>query len=309
MAVSVLLGAKVMGSWVSCLGIILLCWLALNLIVRLITSLMHMRWIKTVEWIDGSIMSYAEPFEEGKGEVAILFIHGFNDLPYLWRRFTNRLAQKGFYCRAMRLPGAGEISPSPSLEAMRRAIDDECSRLCKSYRKVIFVGHSMGGALALDAALRYADNGDGENTIDRLVLLAPLIEVSMVRFPLLSARAAYRLVRLFLPMLKWVPSLFREWLSAEDDSDFVYRRDHFIEVGAYKALFELVSDLHCADRNLLTIPTQVYVAENDRVVDSNATLEWFDGHESSRTLVVPNASHVIPLGIHWETIADTIVTQ
>lgn len=299
-------GAKVMSDSLCLVLFVIICWIVLNLLVRLITSFMHQRWIKTVEWVDNGIMSYAKDFEEGEGNTAVLFIHGFNDLPYAWRRFTCYLAKQGFYCRAIRLPGAGEINPSPSLEAMRQAIDGECKRLQANYKQIILVGHSMGGALALDAVLRNAESGNLSRPIDRLILLAPLIEVSMARCPLLPPRASYNLVRILLPMLKWIPSLFKEWLTAEDDEDFIYRRDHFIEVSAYRALFDLVSDLRHANRDLLTVPTTVYVAERDKVVDSNATLEWFDGHKKARSIVVPNASHIIHLGGHWQTIADAL---
>lgn len=300
-------GAKVMNDSLCLVIFVIICWFLLNLLVRLITTLMHKHWVRSVEWTQEGLMTSATPYSKGEGDTAILFIHGFNDVPYVWRRFVDYCSKKGSHCLAMRLPGAGEINPEPSLEAMRKAVDEECIRLQANYKKIVLVGHSMGGALALDAVLRNASSNSPKRLVDRLVLLAPLIEVSMARCPLLPPKASYRLVRILLPMLKWVPSLFREWLQAEDDEDFVYRRDHFIEVSAYRALFNLVSDLRHANRTLLNVPTTVYVAERDKVVDSNATLEWFHGHNEARAIVVPNASHIIPLGQHWKTIADELM--
>lgn len=274
-------------------------WVAANAVAFLVTSLWHLTWCRSVAWTADGFMPSAAPLEAGEGDAAILFVHGFNDVPYVWRRFVDVLSAKGFHCRAMRLPGAGEADCHPTLASLREAVDLELRSLRASHGRVVLVGHSLGGALATDAALRAEDKA----LPDKLVLLAPLIEVSRARSPILSPYVWYRLLRLILPVLRWVPSVFKEYLKAEDDASFIYRRDRFNEIGWYESLFSLVDSLRRADRKKVAVPTTVYVAGADRVVDSNATRRWFGGLSNVRLVEWTDASHVIPLNRRWQEIA------
>jgi esterase/lipase len=44
-------------------------------------------------------------FDSGAGSTALLLVHGINFSPIAYRNFGPALAQRGFKCRAMRLPG------------------------------------------------------------------------------------------------------------------------------------------------------------------------------------------------------------
>ena len=266
-------------------------YLALNLLAAAVTGVWYRRWCRSVAWSPQGLMPSAEPIDVGTGETAILFVHGFNDVPYVWRRLIDAFSQRGCRCRAMRLPGAGERDCRPTLASLRAAVDAELRALRKTNRRVVLVGHSMGGALALDAVLR----AEAANRPDRLVLLAPLVEVSRARSPVLSARGWYLVLRALLPMLRWVPSVFKEYLHAEDDETFVYRRDRFNEIGWYRALFALVKTLRSADKSRLKVPTLVVTAGDDRVVDSAATTRFFTGLPGVELREIPGASHVLPL--------------
>ena len=280
---------------------IVVVFLGVNLVVAVLTTLWHWVWCRTVEWMSDGIMPSAVPLEAGEGETAVLFVHGFNDVPYVWHRFVDALSARGFHCRAMRLPGAGAAVCRPTLVALRKAVDDELLALRKSHRRVVLVGHSLGGALSLDAVLRATRRGEGVLP-DKLVLLAPLIEVSRARSPVLTPFAWYRLLRIFLPALRWVPSVFKEYLHAEDDASFVYRRDRFNEIGWYESLFALVAALRRAPLQCLTVPTVVYVAGEDRVVDSEATRLRFRESRGVELVECPGSSHVIPLNSYWNRV-------
>jgi pimeloyl-ACP methyl ester carboxylesterase len=56
---------------------------------------------------DGLRRGY-EPFSIGTGATAALLIHGFGSSPSVFARLAPTLAQRGFTCRVMRLPGFGE---------------------------------------------------------------------------------------------------------------------------------------------------------------------------------------------------------
>lgn len=284
----------------SVLAVVLAAWLGLNVIAAAVTWAWHRVWARGVMWDEDGLMPSARPYSVGEGKAAFLLVHGFNDVPFVWKRMADRIAAAGFACRAIRLPGAGERFGRASLDRMRQAIRDEVQALRERHKTVILVGHSMGGALSLDFLL---DGGEG---IAGLVLLAPLIEISRVRSPLLSPRAYYRLLRACLPFLHWVPSIFREYLTAEDDSSFSYRRDRFVEVGWYPILFKLVDRLRVADKCRLCVPILAYAAGNDRVVDTDATCRWF-ADMPCELQVVEGAAHPLQLGKGWELMADRMV--
>lgn len=283
----------------------ILAWALLNVLVASAAAMWYRAWCRSVPWTSDGIMPSAVPIDEGSGEDAVLFVHGFNDVPYVWRRFVDELAARGFHCQAMRLPGAGEADCRPSLGVLRKAVDDELRTLKAAHRRVVLVGHSMGGALSLDAVLR-ASGAAGGVLPDKLVLLAPLIEVSQARCPVLTPYVWYRILRALLPLLRWVPSVFKEYLHAEDDHEFVYRRDRFNEIGWYTALFSLVASIRRADRRKVVVPTVVYVGGNDRVVDSNAARLWFADVPCARIVDCPGASHVIPLNYVWNGVISEI---
>lgn len=280
-------------------------WVVANLVVRGVVAAWHGLWCRSVEWSPAGVMPSAEAIFAGKGETAVLFVHGFNDVPYVWKRFVERLSEQGVSCRAMRLPGAGERDCHPTLAGARAAVDAELKALKAAYRRVVLVGHSLGGALALDAVLRVSGASDAVLP-DKLVLLAPLVEVSRARSPVFSAETWYRLLRVLFPALRWVPSVFKEYLHAEDDTNFVYRRDRFNEIGWYGMLFGVVHALRRADKARLAVPTDVFVGGNDRVVDSAATIRWFAGLPTVEIREVEGASHVLPLNARWREFALAI---
>ena len=278
-------------------------WIVVNLLIAVVTSIWHWRWCRSVSWTAAGTLPSAVPIERGVGETAALFVHGFNDVPYVWTRIIDELVQKGVHCRALCLPGAGTSSCHPTLVSLRGAVDCELAELRKRYARVVLVGHSMGGALAIDAVLRKTERSAFP---DKLVLLAPLVEISRARSPIFAPAVYYRLLRLLFPLLRWVPSVFREYLSAEDDDTFVYRRDRFNEIGWYAALFDLIASLRRANRRHLAVPTVVYVAGQDRVVDSEATRRWFGDLPCVQIVERPASSHVVPLNVGWRDIVSEI---
>ena len=276
-------------------------WLAANLLATIGLALAYRSWTNTVDWTADGLMPSARPLTAGTGETALLFVHGFNDVPFVWTRFVTELASRGFHCRALRVPGAGERNCHPSLDAMRAQLDAELHTLKKTHRRVVLVGHSMGGALSLDATLRRTDARP-----DGLFLLAPLVEVSRKRSPVLSAYAYFRIARTLFPRLRWIPSVFKEYLHAEDEPAFVYRRDRFNEIHWYIALFQLVGILRHADKSRLALPICVFTGGNDRVVDSTATARWFADVPTATVHDCPGKAHVLPLLSGWRHLVDDL---
>ena len=291
-------------------------WLGLNVLAWVVSVGVFRLWMQSVRWTDGGLMPDAVPFERGEGEDAVLFVHGFNDVPAVWRRFVEPFVEKGFHVEALHLEGLGDgrmgLWFDFPLTRWQQAVTARVNALAKNHRRVFLVGHSMGGALVLDAVYRHdcwrKGSSDADAEIAGAVLLAPLVEVSRARAPLLSAGAWFGLCRLFLPGLRCVPSVFPSVQGAEDDPSFRYRRDRFMTVSVLGAMFRLVRRLRTLDLSEIVTPLQVYVAGNDRVVDTSEAKSYVASCPAVKALVeVPDAPHVLPLISASRSLAGQIV--
>lgn len=94
-----------------------------------------------------------------------LFIHGAGGDHTVWLSQVKALRASGFGCVAVDLPGHGASVPSeaPSLESYARGVLDLARDLGIS--RPVLVGHSLGGAVAMSAALL------SSSYLDALVLI------------------------------------------------------------------------------------------------------------------------------------------
>lgn len=297
---------------------ILLGWLGLNVLAWLLSVLVFRAWARSVRWTENGLMPDAVPFTAGEGSDAVLFVHGFNDVPAVWRRFVEPFVEKGFLVEALHLEGLGDgrmgLWFDFPLLRWQQAVTARVNALAKNHRRVFLVGHSMGGALVLDAVYRHdrwrKGVQDADAKIAGAVLLAPLVEVSRARAPILSAGAWFALCRLFLPGLRCVPSVFPSVQGAEDDPSFRYRRDRFMTVSVLGAMFRLVRRLRTLDLSEIATPLQVYVAGNDRVVDTSEAKSYFASCPAVQALIeVPDAPHVLPLIAPWRKLSTQIADE
>ena len=284
--------------------ILLLLWLAINFLHALWVETRRHFWQKRIIREPNGLLPEAAAYRIGHGPVALLFIHGFADTPCVWRRITRRLAANGpFTCRAMRLPGSAEPAATAARQSLKRwraQVADEIVRLRENHETVWLIGHSLGGALALDAALRLPDMVNG------VAVLAPMIEIARKRSPLLPPVVWFQLARVALCLSPTFESPFSADGAASDDPTFLYKRDRFIPFCVYRALFQLLhANRHRARR--LSCPLFAATAGRDAVVDTPAALRWLracTGPKEIRELA--EAEHVIPLETGWEKLTDDL---
>ena len=90
----------------------------------------------------------------GKGETAIVFIHGWAADRTYWREQVDVFA-RGYQVVTLDLTGHGPFAPAaPPRAVLALSSDVEAVVRDLSLRRVILVGHSMGAAVALNAAKR-----------------------------------------------------------------------------------------------------------------------------------------------------------
>lgn len=101
------------------------------------------------------LMAGADPFFRRGGPVGCLVVHGFASSPGEVRWLAQHLAEAGFTTLAPRLPGHG--TAARDLRRARRhdwlnALRDAHAVLRGQCERIVVIGHSMGGLLALRLA-------------------------------------------------------------------------------------------------------------------------------------------------------------
>lgn len=241
-----------------------------------------------------------------QGSPALLLLHGFADGPSVFAAIAPPLAAAGFAVRAPHLSGSG-VPPAQAagttLAVWREEIDRAIARLRaeRPDRPVWLVGHSLGGTLAFDAALRPA------NRIAGLVLLAPLLDVSRARSPLLSPRQWFRLLDRGLVFTDIVESRLPADLH-DPVARAAYRTDRYVHRDVYRALFAAMDAVPSRAAEwrgpLLTI-----VSPSDQIVATAATRFFFAATNAAPARLTEqySAGHVIPLDTGHEIVAAKIV--
>lgn len=114
--------------------------------------------------IENYTIAYAD---EGQGDKVILFLHGLGSYIPAWK-FNIDFLRNYFRCIAIDLPGFGKSDKyihSGSMEFYSKKIYEFIQSL--NLVKVNLVGHSMGGQIAINCALKFP------NSVDKLILIAP----------------------------------------------------------------------------------------------------------------------------------------
>ena len=102
--------------------------------------------------------------ENPAGKGIVVFIHGFMGSPRQFDRLTMAVYRQGFSAAALLLPGHGGPASefkSSTFPGWQEHVDSEVERFSRDYQKIWLAGHSMGGLLALNAAVRYSGHVRG----------------------------------------------------------------------------------------------------------------------------------------------------
>lgn len=105
---------------------------------------------------------------DGKGDLAVVFVHGFLDDQYVWDSLIPRLATPGIECVTLNLPGAGDRSAASGPFSYDRFADEVGAVVDAVGKPFVLVGQSMGSAVAELVAADRPDRARG------LVLLTPV---------------------------------------------------------------------------------------------------------------------------------------
>jgi len=114
-------------------------------------------------------------FQPEQPHGAALLVHGFPGTPAEMRSIAKVLVDNGYATEGLLLPGFGvEIDnlSEKKHQDWESAVDKALQKLQRQYNRVIVVGNSMGGSLAIQAAARHQADG--------LILFAPFWTIDNV---------------------------------------------------------------------------------------------------------------------------------
>jgi carboxylesterase len=244
----------------------------------------------------------AEPWSaagRGKpGRVGVLVVHGFTGNPVATRPLGQRLASAGHRVEVTLLPGHGTSHHDLAgtryadwADAVGRVLD----HLASTCDRVVLVGHSLGGTIALDLASSRPDDVDG------VVVINP--QVSNPRHPVA------KLAPVLAHLLPFVP---RDLAGMPTDD--LARPD--VEERAYalvssRAARSLIAQLPRIRSQLIDLiqPLLVVRSPQDHTVPAENSLELMElvGSGDVRELVCERSYHVPQLDYDAEEVEAAVV--
>lgn len=238
-------------------------------------------------------------FTVGRSSKRVLLIHGFPGTPWEVRALGELLAANGYQAHAPLLPGFG---PEIHQLADRRRNDWEAGveaalrGLLPGARRLIVVGYSMGGALAVRLAARRSL----ADSLDRLVLINPFSGLELPVGPLLSLITNF--VSSYRPFVRadFDDPAVREVLGRilpdldVDDLSWRERVRHEVRV-PLRAVDEVVRLGTAAWREAprTRLPTLVVQGQEDEVIPPRRTRRLADRLGGPVRLVESSGGHVL----------------
>lgn len=239
-------------------------------------------------------------------DTAILLVHGLGASPRHYEFIAKDLAERGYHCRAVRLPGFAEPVAKyceSTSKAWLEKVQSELASLRKQHGRVGVVGHSLGGAVTIGVLL------DDPQAADFAVLLTPAVEVSNARSPVLSARTWHEVSERSLMFVRVLRSPYpldcRDPARAEHPG-----RTPFTPKCVVDQLFKLM-DNNSGRAAEITLPTTVVVAVDDPVVDTPAAERFYEelGATEKDLVRLDNSGHEVTLDWQWQEVADAIARR
>lgn len=283
----------------ACLLVLILLHIAVNIVVCIVSNARYSRWARVQPWTEAGCLPGFASYSEGEGEDAILLVHGFCDPAYVWKRQAERISAQGFHVEALQLKGG--LLPKLQLQLTERL-----TVLAANHRRVFVMAHSFGCSLALDAVYRHTRYNLAP--ISGIVLFAPLFRPMPTPRWHWEYSTVFAIRRFLLPLQSVAPSMFREVVKGEDDPDFGFKREAFMSVYHVEELLRMLSRLQKLDRSYFRVPTKVFLAGDDRLVDSEASRKWLSSIPAPCEIsVVPEAKHALLTARSWRETCDAAI--
>ncbi|MDP6443053.1 MAG: alpha/beta fold hydrolase [Pirellulaceae bacterium] len=276
-------------------------WLLGDFIYSQVVAARMRSWEATVDRDPAGVRIGCEDFAVGDGERALLFVHGINDSPACWREMAAVCAERGFHCRAMRLPGFAmptEQYAAATREQWLAAVGGELRQLRREHTDVTLVGHSLGGAICVAYALDHPDE------IDRIVLAAPAIAVSSERSFLFSTARWHAIGNYLLFFTRVTESPFSIDARQITNADYPFQTP-FAPRSTVDETFALIDNNRGRGGDLQP-PLMMILSKDDVVIDWRAA-EEFARQANAELRFVEDTGHAMTIDHKWPELVEHIV--
>lgn len=239
---------------------------------------------------DPTILPGAEPFAFPGGSLGVLMVHGFGGSPASMRPIGERLAHDGLSVAAPRLPGHGTSVEDFGASRWRdwvaeaeRGLDDLRGR-CE---RVVILGHSLGGSIALHLAAERPGDVDGLALTNPYLRDPRLLLVPVGRWFLRTVKAPTRDAKL------------------AGDGHIAYPRR------PVPAIVSMRDFLRIVDRQLPSVSAPLIVSRSteDHVIPAGSTERILARVSSTRTELVPCADsyHEVTIDNDAPMVAERVL--
>lgn len=197
--------------------------------------------------------------------MGVVLVHGFLAAPREMAELADYLWKQGLWVAVIRLKGHGTLPEDLALRTVddwQESVDSGYAALKLVCEKVALVGFSLGGGLALDAALR---NGD----VSGVVAISPPLKLHNFYSKFASSLTVWNKVMTAMNMQQGKRE-FVDLVSEHPDINY-----HRLPVAALAKLGEFMEELEEQLPNI-TSPTLIIQSLGDPVVDPDGTWRLFE---------------------------------
>ncbi len=215
----------------------------------------------------------------GPARRGVLLAHGLTDSPYAMRALGRFFQARGFWVKAILLPGHG-TRPGDLLEVTwqewARAVQFGVDVLARETDAVYLAGFSTGGALGIYQALR-------DPRVRGLYLFSPALAVSPLGF-----------MANWHKLYSWAypPGA---WMGLQEDEDRVKYESFPFNAG--DQIYLLTREIQrLLTHRTMSLPLFIAASEDDATVRTGATLRFFEqaAHPSKRMLLYGTGTTTLP---------------
>lgn len=237
--------------------------------------------------INGVLTNYEAVNPKAKSSVVIL--HGWRQNAALWLPLAKLLSEDHRYY-LLDLPGFGgtrNLAANSDVPEYTTFVKNFTDKL--KLKDFILSGHSFGGQVAGDFALKYP------KLVNRLIL----VDAAVIRTRSLSTKAKIFIAKIFKPLKQIIPiSLIRQ-IQKMSSSDYASANDYQKTVLHQILKYNLGPKLH-----LIKVPTEVIWGSEDKVIPYVGRY-LVENIPNARLHIIYGAGH-LPHLTHPQKLADIL---